>query len=247
MSINSTADKLKKALPGFIWEPFHRISNSILGPLCFSWETGHLKSSFKSRAVNKYGQPLPCYTYPSIEWLLGKHWIGANVLEFGCGQSTLFWDRMGASITGIEDNLIWKLKLEYKLRKTKHKFIYQDPTKYLSDNEYLRIFLRCLSTPNERSFDVICVDGCDRYSAAIWAYQLMSIDTFIIINNSDDNHQSCRNDYGYIELFNEDSKIIRMDFVGYPPGNSRAHCTSVFFYPENRRLRNQPVPVVSLV
>lgn len=243
MNINSTADKLRKALPGFIWEPFRKVSNSILGPLCFSWETGHLKSSLKSRAVDKKGQPLPWYTYPSIEWILGKNWKDANVLEFGCGQSTLFWDRMGATVTGIEDNLTWKLKLEYQLRKTKHKIIYQDPTKYLSDNTYLR----SLSKPAERSFDVICVDGCDRYAAAVWAYQLMSIDTFVIIDNSDGNHQSCMKDYGYIELFNEDSDIIRMDFIGYPPGNSRAHCTSVFFYPENKRLKNQPVPVVSLV
>ena len=245
MSINSTADKLRKALPGFIWEPFRKVSNSILGPLCFSWETGHLKSSLKSRAVDKKGQPLPWYTYPAIEWILGKDWKGANVLEFGCGQSSLFWDRMGATVTGIEDNLTWKLMLEYQLRKAKHKIIYQDPKDSLLGNEYLNSLGYGSSN---YPFDVICVDGCDRYAAAFWAYSFMCNNTFVIIDNSGGNHKSAaKPERGYIEMFNENPDIIRIDFIGYPPGNSRAHCTSVFFYPQNKRLKNQPVPVVSLV
>src|SRR6266568_2845681 len=86
MHINALADWLRAKLPWPIWNFFRKIANSVLGPLHFSLETGHLRSCLKSRAVDRKGEPLPWFVYPAIQFLLPKDFSQKLILEGGAAN-----------------------------------------------------------------------------------------------------------------------------------------------------------------
>lgn len=215
MHINTLADKLRAVLPSPIWEALRKVSNAILGPIHFSIETGHLRSCFRSRAVDRHGNPLPWFTYPAIQFLLMKNFAGRSVLEWGAGQSTLFWAQRASSVTSMEEDPNW----------------YSELLKKLPSNASLHLTKRDLSNADVvlkgRQFDIIVCDGLDRFLCAERSIPLLKSDGAIIIDNSDGN-QGPRPGFGFIELYRE-SGLSRIDFYGYPPGNTVQQCTSIFF------------------
>src|SRR5437867_1026631 len=107
MHINTLADRLRAALPKPIWNVFRKTANAVLGPLHFSLETGHLRSCLKSRAVDRHGHPLPWFTYPAIQFLLLKDLAERRILEWGAGQSTLFWAKRAKEVLAFEADPAW--------------------------------------------------------------------------------------------------------------------------------------------
>src|SRR2546426_573218 len=67
-------------------------------------------------------------------------------------------------------------------------------------------------------FDVIVVDGLDRYRCAERSLGLLAENGAILVDNAEGNHGP-RPGYGYINLYRE-AGLARVDFYGYPPGNS---------------------------
>src|SRR5437588_4831670 len=82
---------LKRVMPRRLWQPIRSIATCVLTPIRFSINTGHAKSSFLMRAVDKNGEPIPSYTYPAIDFLFQRNFEDKLILEFGSGQSTLWW------------------------------------------------------------------------------------------------------------------------------------------------------------
>ena len=111
MHINTLADKLRAVLPSPLWEALRKTSNALLGPIHFSIETGHLRSCLSSRAMDRHGDPLPWFTYSAIQFLMMKNFSGRNVLEWGAGQSTVFWASRSQSVTSIEEDPKWHAEL----------------------------------------------------------------------------------------------------------------------------------------
>ena len=230
-NVNSIADKWRHIIPPAIFNVLRKPVNAILGPVCFSLETGHLRSSFKSLAVDKKGGPLPWYTYPAIEWLLLRDLSGTKVLEFGCGQSTKFWANKGATVIGFEDDWKWYCDLYAD------QALYNKPVNIHFLKKDAIITNEVIVAVADIKFDYICVDGLHRGSAAAQAFGMMGEDTIVIIDNSDGNHVHLGK--GYNEMASKDFGLNRLDFIGYPPGNCRPHCTSIYFSPFNKKLNNK--------
>lgn len=215
MHINTLADKVRQHLPGPLWECVRKISNAILGPAHFSIETGHLRSSLASRAMDRHGDPLPWFTYSAIQFLLMKNFQEKTVLEWGSGQSTLFWAKRAKSVFSLEADQKWfeKIKSSAPRNVSLHlvKFDVSDVDPLIAG----------------QSFDVIVCDGMDRYACAAKSISHIAPDGVIIVDNSDGN-QGPKPGYGFIELYRQNN-FSRIDFYGFPPGNSVQQCTSLFF------------------
>ena len=83
------------------------IRPAVLGPLRFAIDAGHLRSALLGQAVDRGGHPLLWVTYPAIEFLRQLDWRGKRVLEWGAGNSTLWWARQGANVFSVEHSQEW--------------------------------------------------------------------------------------------------------------------------------------------
>ena len=68
---------------------------------------GQIRSITEGRPVDALGQPIPWYTYPAIEYVERLALKGKRIFEFGCGHSTRYWCRRGASVTAVEHSREW--------------------------------------------------------------------------------------------------------------------------------------------
>ncbi|MGC1360796.1 MAG: hypothetical protein WA826_06450, partial [Silvibacterium sp.] len=61
----------------------------------------------KRAAVSKNGEPIPWYTYPIIDFLSDRDFKNKNILEFGGGQSTLWWAKRARRVVTFEGKREW--------------------------------------------------------------------------------------------------------------------------------------------
>ena len=94
----------KFLLPKWVTNPIRSISTAFLTPLNFSISSGHFFSSFKMSAVSRNLKPLPWYTYPSIAFLEERNFKEDRVLEFGGGQSSIWWGKRALKVVTFEGN-----------------------------------------------------------------------------------------------------------------------------------------------
>ncbi len=212
MHINALADWLRAKLPWPIWNFFRKIANSVLGPLHFSLETGHLRSCLKSRAVDRKGEPLPWFVYPAIQFLLPKDFSQKLILEWGAGQSTFFWAKRASRVVSFEADRKWHSVLNRTKPANVSLFLVRED---ISD---VNAHVGC------ELFDIIVVDGLDRYKCAERSLSLLAPNGAIIVDNAEG----------------------KIDFYGYPPGNSTQHCTSIFYQADCFLLKGDEPPLVTL-
>ena len=222
------ADRLRAALPKPLWECVRKVSNAVLGPLHFSIETGHLRSSFASLAMDRHGNPLPWFTYSAIQFLLKKSFKERTVLEWGAGQSTLFWAQRAKTVTALEADEAWHKVL---LTKVPCNVALHLVKADISDVEPIL---------QNKTFDIVVCDGLDRFKCAERSLNLITNDGAIIIDNSDGN-QGPRPGFGFIDLYFQ-AGFSRIDFYGFPPGNTVQQCTSVLFRKDCFLLRGEEHP-----
>jgi len=110
--LQRSAATLRRFLPAAIWRPLGALANGIITPIRFSLATGHWKSSIAMSARAADGTPLPWYTYPAIDFLAQRDFSNCNVLEFGGGQSTLWWSARARSVLTIEEDAAWFARLQ---------------------------------------------------------------------------------------------------------------------------------------
>jgi hypothetical protein len=228
--IHRLSAPLKQMLPGFIWRVIHGVSTAVLTPLLFSFDTGHARSALRGRAVDRRGTPLPWYTYPTIDLLRAKDLSGCRVLEFGAGQSTIWWATRAREVVALEDDPRWCTEL----------------ARWLPGNVSLR-----LTEPTaagmahalcgEAPFDITVVDGLNRLEAARLSLGLLAEEGAILLDNSE-GYWGPPPSYPIIDLF-RNAGFRRVDFYGYAPGVVLPHCTSLFFCGECRLLRGAEPPV----
>lgn len=178
------------------------------------------------------GEPLPWYTYPAIQFLLSKHYTNKRVLEWGAGQSTRFWAKRAQEVVAFEDREDWCRWLEsFKFTTVRIHRLNREP--YAVEN--------ILDT---QLFDVIVIDGLNRWSCAERSLNLLSEDGAIILDDSERN-PGPRPGYGCVDLF-RDAGFSRVDFIGYSPGNTVQKCTSLFFQERCFLFRGAGSPQIAL-
>jgi hypothetical protein len=231
--IQKTFEPIRTCLPSWISDPIRSLGTAFLTPILFSLRTGHFRSSFKKAAVSRTGAALPWYTYPSIDFLRHRSYEGRTVLEFGAGQSTLWWAQRAARVVALEGDKAWFESLRPRLPSN----VELIPVPIDTPDACVEAVNGALDARPDNRFDVVVIDG-------LWREQMIEIaaravkDTGIIVC---DNAEY----YGIFEGF-RDRGFLRVDFFGNAPGVVLQHCTSVYFRSESFAFEpSHPIPVVA--
>lgn len=185
---------------------------------------GNEKSEKNWKSINGKDDPIPWFTYPSIEYISQLDLKGKSVLEWGIGNSTLFFSKRSLHIDSVEHNEEWFKKIKGQLP--------SNATAYLvSESEYSTFPL----TLNKK-YDIIIVDGIRRKECLENAINLLTEDGIIIYDNSDRNPQDCEmmRNKGFIEV----------DFHGFGPIVNFTTTTTIFF---SRKFSFSPLTVQPLI
>ena len=162
------------------------------------------------RAVSKNGEPIPWYTYPAIDFLCQRDFRDKIILEFGGGQSTLWWASRAKFVLSIEEDPDWF----YRIRN-------QAPGNVELHNIAGDMdSIEKLIETRGMKFDVIIIDGNLRGSLVGLSFRYLAPDGAVIIDNSDG--------YGFYEQ-TKNRACRRIDFFGFAPGVILRHCTSIAF------------------
>ena len=196
-------------------------------------EYNQLQSMREWKCVGKHGEPLPWYTYPCIEYLSNLNFSEKEILEFGGGQSSLYWSKRVAHITTIESDEQWFKTIQSQQAPNQTLYL---KTALNGDphQDYARFALLL-----DKKFDCIIVDGGDingentRMACTKGAVEILNSQAqegaMIILDNADW-HRGCARvlrEHGLIEI----------DFHGFGPINCYTWTTSIFL---SRNFNFQP-------
>jgi hypothetical protein len=201
---------IKRMLPSYVWQPIRSIATCVVTPIRFSMITGHARSSFLRRAVDKHGKPIPWYTYPAIDFLGQRDFHDKTILEFGSGQSTLWWSSRAQFVLSVEEDPCWFAKMRGQVPGNVE--LHCIP----ADMGLIESFFRS----RQEKFDVIIIDGSARAALVGLSFELLAPNGAIILDNSDG--------YGFYEEI-RDRPCRKIDFVGFAPGVVLRHCTSIAY------------------
>lgn len=228
----SVAQAVRGLLPSSLWRPLRAGATAVVTPLRFAFVTGHWHSAIATKARARSGEALPWYTYPAIDFLAQRSYCGRHVLEFGGGQSTLWWAKRADSVTTIEEDQAWWQALRSSLpgNVTLHHVPVDRATRTIAPVSAL------LERSPRRQFDVIVIDGHLRRELTALAFPHLAPGGFMVLDNAEG--------YGFWEeLQGRDCR--RIDFYGFAPGVSKRHCTSLVFVGDSFVL-DAAAPIVDL-
>lgn len=206
----------KKYFPNRIWRPIRSTVTAFYTPIRFGWNSGHFRSSFLNKAVDRHGDKIPWYSYPAIDFIKNKNFKGKRILEFGSGQSTFWWSERAESIMAFEENLQWYQHLNKNLN-TNIDLVYAS-----NENKSTCLSVIENALKGKQPFDVIIVDGSYRLEACQLAIPYLKEGGVVITDNSEGEG------YGFRTAF-EGLGFSRVDFFGYSPGVVLMQATSFFF------------------
>ena len=189
-----------------------------------SLDYGQFKTMNKG-CINKYGEAIPWYTYPAIEYIKQLDFSDKTVFEYGSGNSTIFWAKRCRYLFSIEDNQEWYDKMNVKLPENVEYKLFKEKQKYIESIH---------NCPD--GLDLIIIDGNHRYECAVEALKKINGDGFIILDNSDWHQKTSK--------LLRDADLIEIDMSGFGPINGYTWTTS-FFFSRNVKLKQaydrQPV------
>ncbi|MHC4106363.1 MAG: SAM-dependent methyltransferase, partial [Planctomycetota bacterium] len=128
----------------------------------------------RESAVDLNGEPLPWYTYPTIEYLKSLDLRDKIVFEWGCGNSSHFWATRCKQVFSCESDERWYDRVVGKKAKNQEIFLCKDEDSYVKQIEQL-----------DSRFDIVVIDGKFRKSCAEQAIDYLNDGGIIILDNSD--------------------------------------------------------------
>jgi len=167
-------------------------------------------------AVSKENQPIPWYTYPCIDFIKHIDFSEKNILEFGGGQSTLWWSKKSKKVVTLEGDKNWFLRIKSKMPGN----VSLNYASMESATENVSEVNRILDSGKFGEFDVVIIDGLYRREMIEIALAHLASTGIIICDNSES--------YGFFEAMQQ-SQFFKIDFYGYAPGVFLPHCTTIYF------------------
>jgi hypothetical protein len=180
---------------------------------------------FRSLLTKKHrlkGEEVPWFTYPAIEYLNQFDFSNLEVFEYGSGDSTSFWNKRAKQVLSVEHRSIYieKLREFNVIHATKKK-------------EYVESL--------NKEFDIIIIDGKNRFECAKRAAEFIKKDSgLIILDNAERYPAICT-------LLREQTNFIQIDFHGMGPSKSESWTTSLFLARniDLKPLNNQPAKPIN--
>jgi hypothetical protein len=193
---------------------------------------GHYRTVKDWACVNRVGQPIPWYTYPLIEYLDNIDLSGAKVLEYGSGNSSLYYLRRGSIVTSIEDNEEWYKRISIQSERFSY-FLCKNKEEYVE-------------RPEIRDADIIVIDGIFRKECADYLKRQMEIGIalpkIVIFDNSDWYPNT-------ISGLDEKLGWHRVDFCGFGPINGYTWVSSIYLSPDKKlpRIKRHISPIGGII
>ena len=167
------------------------------------------KNSFTTKKpVNASDEPIPWFTYPSIEYLNQLDLREKSILEWGIGNSTLYFAKRCKKIISIEHDNEWYKLITPQLPSNSKGYLIEEDI-YSTYPEQLK-----------ETFDVIIVDGIKRFDCLKTALKIINPGGIIIFDNSDRNPEYCE--------FLRNHNLIQIDFHGFGPIVNFTTTTTIF-------------------
>ena len=211
----------KTALPRSVWAPLRRVATAVITPVAFSLWSGHFRSSLKQKAVSRSGAALPWYTYPCIHLLEFRNFASRRVLEFGGGQSTLWWAARADRVVTIEEDAAWHDSLAGHVPANVDLHLVPSRRDGALAREAFLAGVEAIVAGRGQAFDVVVIDGYHfRGDLVDLALGCLAEDGALICDDSEG--------YGIHEA-TRDRAVSRVDFFGHQPGVVLPHCTSIVF------------------
>ena len=167
-------------------------------------------------AVSKSGEPLPWYSYPCVDFLRFRGFTEKSVLEFGGGQSTLWWAKKARIVVTLEGDEAWYSELVLRVPDN----VQVHYASMESRDTNVAAVQRILTKVGLDKYDVIVIDGLYRRELVPIAIERLSEDGIIICDNAEG--------YGFFEAFRS-SGLARVDFFGNCAGGVLPCATSIYF------------------
>ena len=209
---------VKRVVPRWLWSPVRRAATAVLMPIIYSYRTGHFRSSLAEAAYGQDGSPLPWYTYPAIDFLNSRTFAGRTVLEFGAGQSTLWWAKRADRVVSMEGDAGWHDRIRHQMPGNVDLRLIPMG----SSEECVSAVRAALADIAVARYDVVVIDGLYRRELVPTALEYLSDDGVVICDNAEG--------YGFYAAF-RDLPVQRVDFIGNAPGVVLPHSTSFVFRP----------------
>jgi len=192
---------------------------------------GHI-SQRKGFPVDGHGNYLPWLTYPLIEYLNGFDFSGKTVFEYGAGSSTMFWSKRAKTVESVELDPAWHQAIVAMA--PPNVFLHNEPDGHAYANKILE---------KDTRFDVIVIDGAERYRSAQAALQRLAPGGMIILDNAEWYPRTASLLLG--------ADLIEVRFSGFAPLNAFTSTSSVFFhrefaFPIRGEARGLPIGGVSI-
>jgi len=222
----------KKLLPRTVWSKMRALGTAMIAPVRFSIKTGHWKSSLQATARSASGSPIPWYTYPAIDFLGQRNFKDRNILEFGGGQSTLWWSARARSVLTVEENVEWVASLRSRIggNVSLHYVPAEDTTRNI---EPVRAVLDANAITK---FDIIVIDGHLREELTSLVFDYLAPSGALLLDNAEG--------YGIYDALKK-RNCRRIDFYGFAPGVILRHCTSLVFVDDCFLLQSD-VPIADI-
>lgn len=216
ISLQSLFRPVRAIAPAWLANLIRSTGTAVLAPVLYSRRTGHWRSAFARRALSRQGAPLPWYTYPCSDFLQQRDFSDRSVLEFGAGQSTLWWAARAARVVALEGSEAWWRELRERVpaNVALHRVAGDDERRCVAE------VAAVLEQGGIERFDVVVIDGLCREALIDTAVSRVTGDGIIVCDNAEG--------YGIHAGFLARG-FQRVDFFGNAPAVVRPHCTSIYF------------------
>lgn len=170
---------------------------------------GHLRTLESGMCEDKNGEAIPWFTYPAIEYIAQFDLSNLVILEWGCGNSSVYFSKRCKTICSVEHNSEW-FNLVMKKGLRNHHLLLAKLEEY---PEMAKKF--------DRKFDIIVVDGERRNECMEVALELLNPNGTLILDNS--------NRHPDIGKHLREKGFLEVDFHGFGPVGLTTWTTSFFF------------------
>lgn len=178
--------------------------------------TGWLRSAIARRPMDSEGRPIPWLSYPFIDFISGRLNDGMLVVEFGAGNSTLFFASKVKRVFSVESNELWVKDLAPQLPNNAE-------VSYQSYNPADSMQYVTAADSQLAFADIVLVDGPETSETLKHVAKAIGPKGVIALDNADR------------EQYQESASSLlmmgyrRLDFVGMCPGAARKSVTALFY------------------
>ena len=181
-------------------------------------EQGWFHSYYTQSAVDAKGEPIPWINYSMLHFLSSRLPKHISLLEFGSGNSTLYWAKKVRQVVTIEHNPLWidYIRKQFSEISNIQLLTAENDEKYETAPKTLNL-----------KFHMIIIDGCRRVECARYAIKYLSEDGCVLVDDT----QFSENSEVFEIMYNNGFKSLQIS--GAKPIQNDFSEATIFYRPNN--------------